>query len=251
MTKLSPSQTKQIKALIAKTKALETVIRETLCNNAVESHARYFGYKSFAQRYNMLAQEAVGLVDVAGVCTFDVDSMRGPGDIVWPQQKALIESILLETKMLLATLEGGIGYATDETNGLADFIQAHLRDVVFEKPESEKEIQNALETLLIGRGLVKGTDYDRESGKVEYSGKEYIPDFCMRKLGLAIEVKLLKEGRKQSQIIEQISADITAYGKEYYRQLFVVYDIGCIQNVVQFRRDIEQSGDIQVVVVKH
>ena len=64
----------------------------------------------------------------------------------------------------------------------------------------------------MGRGLAKGVDYDRESGKFEFSGKEYIPDFIMPKMSLCIEVKLLKEGRK-SRIIEEISADMTAYKK--------------------------------------
>ena len=50
-------------------------------------------------------------------------------------------------------------------------------------------------------------DYDRETGKFEFSGKEYIPDFIVPKLNLCIEVKLLKEGRK-SKMIEEINADI-------------------------------------------
>ena len=31
-----------------------------------------------------------------------------------------------------------------------------------------------IESLLLGRGLSKGSDYDRETGKFEFSGKEYI-----------------------------------------------------------------------------
>ena len=43
-----------------------------------------------------------------------------------------------------------------------------LRTVIFDKPQKE------IEALLLGRGLNKGIDYDRESGKFEFSGKEYI-----------------------------------------------------------------------------
>ena len=121
---------------------------------------------------------------------------------------------------------------------------------MFNKPEKEIEIQNAVEALLLGRGLAKGVDYDRESGKFEFSGREYIPDFIMPKLSLCIEVKLLREGRK-SRIIEEISADITAYKKEYQRQLYIVYDLGVIQNEVEFKRDIEMSEDVKVIIVKH
>ena len=49
-----------------------------------------------------------------------------------------------------------------------------LRTVIFDKPQKEIEVQNAIEALLLGRGLNKGIDYDRESGKFEFSGKEYI-----------------------------------------------------------------------------
>lgn len=49
-----------------------------------------------------------------------------------------------------------------------------LRTVIFDKPQKEIEVQNAIEALLLGRGLNKGIDYDIESGKFEFSGKEYI-----------------------------------------------------------------------------
>ena len=49
-----------------------------------------------------------------------------------------------------------------------------LRTVIFDKPQKEIEVQNAIEALLLGRGLNKGIDYDRKSGKFEFSGKEYI-----------------------------------------------------------------------------
>jgi len=110
-------------------------------------------------------------------------------------------------------------------------------------------VQDAIETLLIGRGLSKGSDYDRESGKFDFSGKEYIPDFIIPKMSLCIEVKLLREGRK-SKVIEEISADITAYRKAYQRQLFVVYDLGTIQNEAEFKRDIEMIDGVKVIIVK-
>jgi len=60
-------------------------------------------------------------------------------------------------------LEGAIGYAEDETHNLRDFIQANLRRVVFAVPDKEMEVQNAIETMIVGRGMAKGTDYDRET----------------------------------------------------------------------------------------
>lgn len=141
-------------------------------------------------------------------------------------------------------------FVDDEFDNLENFLQSRLRSVVFQKPDKEIEVQNAIEALLLGRGLSKGADYDRESGKFEFSGKEYIPDFIIPKMSLCIEAKLLREGRK-SKIIEEISADITAYKKAYDRQLFIVYDLGVIQNELEFKRDIEMSAGVKVIVVKH
>jgi hypothetical protein len=38
-----------------------------------------------------------------------------------------------------------------------------LRRVVFAVPDKEMEVQNAIETMIVGRGMAKGTDYDRET----------------------------------------------------------------------------------------
>jgi hypothetical protein len=48
-------------------------------------------------------------------------------------------------------LEDAIGYAEDQTHNLRDFIQANLRRVVYTEPEKEAEIQNAVESLMVGR----------------------------------------------------------------------------------------------------
>ena len=63
-------------------------------------------------------------------------------------------------------------------------------------------------------------------------------------------MKLLRENRK-SKVIEEISADITAYSKQYQRQLFIVYDLGYVQNAEEFKRDIENAGNVKVIIVKY
>lgn len=152
--------------------------------------------------------------------------------------------------MLYATVGGNIDFVDDEFDNLENFIKSRLRNVMFDRPQREVEVQNAIETLLLGRGLSKGTDYDRETGKFEFSGKEFIPDFIIPKLKLCMEVKLLREGKK-SKIIEEISADITAYAKEYERQLYIVYDLGYIQNEEEFKRDIESIEGVKLLIIKH
>ena len=51
--------------------------------------------------------------------------------------------------------------------------------------------------------------------------------------------------------MDEINADIRAYGKAYATILFIVYDLGTIQDESEFKNGLETSeGDIQVVVVK-
>lgn len=89
-------------------------------------------------------------------------------------------------------MEKEIDFIDDEYTNLENFIKNKLRSSLFTQPEKEKEVQNTIEALFIGKGWNKGIDYDRETGKFEFSGKEYIPDFIVPKLNLCIEVKLLK-----------------------------------------------------------
>lgn len=108
-----------------------------------------------------------------------------------------------------------------------------------------------MESLFIGRGWSKGKDYDREAGKFNFSGREYIPDFIIPNLKLSIEVKLIRKGRK-SKIIEEINADVSAYSKKYSKQMYIIYDLGEIRDEIEFRRDIELlDDDIRVLVIKH
>src|SRR5258708_4912532 len=85
------------------------------------------------------------------------------------QLKQLFELAYSNTSLLKSLLEGEIGFAEDETQNLRDFIQANLRRAVFAAPEKELEIQNSIESLVVGRGMNKGTDYDRETGRVKAS----------------------------------------------------------------------------------
>lgn len=243
--------TRDIKVLISQLSAFIKTISEILNNSNTAETARYASYADMARIYNDLANRAKDILNVEStIYTFNLGAIPNRDDTVWPTQKRVLEQVLLSARILLSSVEEGIDFADDEFDNLENFLQFRLRSAIFQKPELEVEVQNAIESLLLGRGLSKGTDYDRESGKVEFSGKEYIPDFIVPKMSLCIEVKLLRENRK-SKIIEEISADITAYKKIYNRQLFVVYDLGVIQNELEFKRDIEMSDGVKVIIVKH
>ena len=78
-----------------------------------------------------------------------------------------------------------------------------------------------------------------------------VPDFILPKLSMAVEVKLAKTETKSRVIVDEINADIQAYGRAYERILFVVYDLGTIRDVTEFARDLESSPGTEVVVIKH
>jgi hypothetical protein len=112
-------------------------------------------------------------------------------------------------------------------------------------------VQDVVEALLIGRGLTKGIDYDREVGRVKVSIKEVVPDFILHKLSMAIEIKLSKDKNKSKAIVDEINADIQAYAKQYSRLLFIIYDVGSIRDETEFKQDLENSQNTGVIVVKH
>lgn len=242
--------TQAIKLLICQTKTLERSVNRTLNDSATEAHSRYVSFKTYANMYNNIASEAAKLLD----CPFnlyDTKSMRGHMDTLWGTQKAIMESVALQAGILLSYLESATDFAEDEFENISNFIKSKLRTAIYTQPEKETEIQNAIELLLIGRNMSKGIDYDRESGKLEFSGKEYIPDFILPKMNLCVEVKLLRDG-KRSRVIDEINADIVAYSTKYERLLFIVYDLGIIRDESEFRRDIENAGtNIKVLIIKH
>lgn len=240
----------EVKVLLSQLNAFCDTVSEILNNTSVSDFARYTSYRNMAITYNDFAAKVSAVLKVPSMYyTFSIEHISQPGDTTWPMQKMILENVLLHTRILLKALEGSLDFVNDEFDNIENFLQSRLRAAIFSKPEKEIDVQNAIESLLLGRGLSKGADYDRESGKIEFSGKEYIPDFIIPKLSLCIEVKLLRPGKK-SRIIEEISADITAYRKAYQRQLFVVYDLGVIQNEVEFKRDIEMSEGVKVIIIK-
>lgn len=242
--------TKAIKLLICQTKTLIENINRTLNDSATEAHSRYISFKTYANMYNSIATEAKKLLNYS-FGLYNTESMRGHMDTLWGTQKSIMESVALQAGILLTYLESAIDFADDEFDNVSNFIKSKLRAAIFTQPEKETEVQNAIELLLIGRNMSKGIDYDRESGKLEFSGKEYIPDFILPKMNLCIEVKLLREG-KRSRVIDEINADIIAYSTKYERLLFIVYDLGIIRDESEFRRDIENAGiNIKVLIIKH
>lgn len=177
---------------------------------------KYAGYKQYIRKYNQLVNAISQVMPINTIVdVYNLDNIPGNADTIAIQQKELFESAHANLSVLKAYLESKLDLKADEIANLTNFLQANLRKAVFRVPERESNVQEVIEQLLIGRGLTKGIDYDRETGRVKVSIKEVIPDFIFPKWGSALEVKLSTDKDKSKAIVDQINADIKAYSKEY------------------------------------
>jgi hypothetical protein len=116
-----------------------------------------------------------------------------------------------------------------------------------EEPEDEKDVQNNFERLLVGCDF----SYSREKEHIVYSTKTYVPDFVLKDLNLAVELKICNREKREKEIISEINDDILAYNTKYKNLMFIVYDIGHIRDVEQLKSSFKAYDNVIIVVVKH
>jgi hypothetical protein len=225
---------------------------ERVLQSGPEVAWKHSAYRHYMRKYNQVVEYIHTLVPIsAPIDIYDLDKVPYSTNTLLPVQKELFESVHANLSILEAHLSAKSDLPAEEAENLRHFLEANLRKAIFEIPKHEREVQNAVEQMLIGRGLVKGLDYDREVGRVKVSIKEVVPDFVLPKLSFAIEVKFAKTDTKARAIVDEINADIQAYGRKYTRVLFVVYDLGTIRDTLEFTRDLEATPGVEVIVVKH
>ena len=214
---------------------------------------RFVSYRQFMRKYNELAELASSIEPIdAPLDLWDLTRVPDIGDTLAMQQGAYFENVRANLAILIAYLTNRVRPKQRQVSEITDFLQANLRRATLRQPERERDVQDTVEQLLIGRGLEKGLDYDREVGRVKVSSKEVIPDFILPLLKTAIEVKLVKEPSATGRVVDEINADIRAYGLQYDSVVFVVYDsAGVIRDEAEFRRDLEDADGVRVLVVKH
>jgi hypothetical protein len=166
--------------------------------------------------------------------------------------RGLIESgiDLIKRRGMDAVFEGkDTPKEASEILTIVSLIENKLRKLVRDKPTKEKEINDAIEHLFIGAGL--DGQFTREKEHIVYSSKTYIPDFVFKKIETIVEGKFCDTSVKEKEIISEINDDIVAYKTKYPNLIFVVYDVGTIRDVDEFRDAIEKQGSIIVKVIKH
>ena len=251
LTNIDISRPERLKEYLLAAKTIKIAMDQSRTGD--HGMLKYVAYRQFMEKYQAVAalvSKAVRMTLPISFC--DMRKVKYPFQLTGVQQKEVFEAVYINVGLLISFLELTIGMKGDETQSLRDFFQANLRRAVFNTPTTEREIQDTVEQLLIGRGLVKGVDYDRETGRIKVSIKEVVPDFIMPRLSLAIEVKLSPTKKKSKTIVDEINADIQSYGKKYASMLFIIYDRGAIQDESEFKHGIEtKDGYIQVVIIKH
>jgi hypothetical protein len=138
----------------------------------------------------------------------------------------------------------------DDNNNLIkllNMVENKFRIFFQDEPRKEKDVQDNFERLLIGSDF----PYSREKDRVIYSSKTYIPDFILTEISMAVEIKICNRDGREKEIISEMNDDILAYDTKYKNTLFVVYDVGQIRDVEQFKSSFKAYDNIMIVVIKH
>lgn len=224
---------------------------ESVINGTTPDHAKWGAYKSYTRTYCAFANQYMQITDDKFVNIYKTENMRSSSDTLWPIQKEIFDMVYADVLILsglLSKYEKGESASISEVQ---DLLSANLRKVIFSRPAKETDVQNAIETLLIGRGYQRSIHYDRETGKFKFSGKEFIPDFIFPDFRLALEVKIIRERGHISKCVDEMSADIPAYLSFYKNILFCVYDLGEIRDVSEFESGIQAQPGVRICTIKH
>lgn len=171
-----------------------------------------------------------------------------PGDTLHSFWAGYLNDVIVSIGQIVAFLENHLGVPIKVTSSLLEEIYKKLRATIRQIPKNEKEIQDAIENLLI----ISEYDYKREQITIPYSTKYFTPDFTFDTLSTAMDVKFCNSQSDEKKIIDEINSDIPAYKSKYNYAVFVVYDMGYIRDTLAFAKGFEMNNpNVYVAVVKH
>ncbi|MBP7510825.1 MAG: hypothetical protein KA981_02785 [Bacteroidia bacterium] len=240
----------ELQKLYNNAKALQEVMRFSVWNDT-DKISQYGSFRLYAKKYLDIAHLASKYIDVTLLDGYNVQELPNPFNLTWPQQKTYFDGILMNVSLPVSIIENNLDIKFNKMQELKNFFSSNLRKAIFEMPTCERDIQDSIEKLLIGKGYNKGIDYGREIVRVSISNKEVIPDFIFMKDNLALEIKFSRDIPKTKLIVDEINADIQSYSKSYTNLLFLIYDIGAIWDEDQFKNDLDNAGNVQLIIVKH
>lgn len=153
----------------------------------------------------------------------------------------------LECSEMGDVFEGDKHQEAGELFKIIGFSTTKLRKLIREIPSKEKDVQDKYEDLLTAQDI----EYSREFPRIEYSSKQYVPDFSFENISLAVEIKLCKNAGDEKAFIGQINDDILAYKTKFNNLLFIVYDLAQIRDTDVFKSSFESHSNVMVQVIKH
>lgn len=216
------------------------------------SGTAYSSYPTHIHQYNRLvtyvhqnfgeeAETLCPLIDIQAM-----GKQLNPYDTLIPSWKMYLDLAVSSFNVLEAYLKSKIPAEKRDIEAVSDFLRLNLRPSLYEDPKGEKDLQNTVETLLRARRF----EFYRETVRIPYSSKTFVPDYTFETLHLALELKLCTSDSKVKEIIDEINADIPAYQTRYTYIIFVIYDLGFIRDVVQFKTSFERNLNVIVEIVK-
>jgi hypothetical protein len=209
----------------------------------------YGGYPAYVEEYNRLVSITIEIFGEEATRLFSQVELRGavnPATIPGMMWRTYSELAYAKLAGLAAFLRAKLQSPNREAETLIDLIAGNLRPSFRDDPKTELEVQNVLEVIFRARGL----DFRREKVRIDYSSKAFVPDFTFESADLALEVKLCRTRAQEKIIVDEINADILAYQTRYRRALFVIYDLGIIRDIAQFKASIEKNVDVRLMVIK-
>jgi hypothetical protein len=212
----------------------------------------FSSFKTFMRKYNELVRLTQSVMNIdAPVDLYNLDKVPSAFDTVTIQQRIYFDEVYANLSILKAFIEANGGITEVEAENILNFLKANLRKAVHNDPGHERDVQNAIENLLIGKGMQKGIDYDRETGRVKHAGKESIPDFVFPNERMVLEVKFCNREGKLPALVDEMNADIVAYSTTYERVWFLIYDIGLIRDEDEIIQGLQKSENVKCAIVKH
>jgi len=205
----------------------------------------------YANRYNILREKTIQLLGKDSE-TFIPELSENLTKFGWTSdvytRMRWFDEITVAINQLVSFLETSLKDSFRIVTNLEEHLFNNLRKNVKEKPMDEKEVKDIIEIMLNSKGYA----FEREKTRIHYSNKDFIPDFAFEDLNAALEVKLCKTDKKESDIIDEINADVPAYTTKYKNVTFLVYDLGIIRDSDLFVEDIERNNPrIKVLIIKH
>lgn len=165
-----------------------------------------------------------------------------PYNCINPQQQPCFEDLIVFSS------EQSLDKRTELIRDVKHTINRTLRKAMGDKrPEKEDEVKKQINVILSAKDFM----FKEEDPQYLFSVKRYRPDLTSDDMSIAIEVKLVNSKADVKRSVQEISEDIAPYRKKFRDVIFVIYDLGFIEDIQDYKIDFEKIEGVHVVIVKH